>query len=402
MRTYLFRKIIRRLPGVVIKLVPLPEQIISEGYGVRTDVGRICVENGYQSVLLVTDKTLSSLGFQNKVIESLEKNCISFTVFDNIDSEPNESIIYEGRKAAINCNADCIVALGGGSVLDSSKMIAASSVNCKRKLSSYLRKFVFVRKTVPLITIPSTAGTGAEITVGAVVKNSSGAKKASVIVGLNITNVILDSELTVNAPMKVTASCAIDALSHGLEGCMADIRCTDEDIQKSRECVKLVFENLPLLLDKPNDIEARQKLCTAANYGGNAINKQLAGYVHAFAHSIGGFYHIPHGEAIAMCLLPVVRFNESICTDKLAALAVHCGLTVKGTENIKAAAIFIDSLRDLLLKCGFGNAADMIIENDRNALIKNINSDSINYSPPKTLTDKEISNLLDEIKRGIV
>ncbi|MBQ9815434.1 MAG: iron-containing alcohol dehydrogenase [Lachnospiraceae bacterium] len=388
---YLFRKMIRRLPGIVIKAVPLPEPVITEGFGTRLQAGRICKERGYHSVLLVTDKVLYSLGFQESVIKSLEENGVSYKLFYNIDGEPTVGMVSEGRSAAEECRADCIIALGGGAVMDTSKVIAASARNYRRRIGAYLTKFVLA-KTLPMINIPTTAGTGAEMTVGAVIKNAKGVKSSSVIVGLKVPDVILDSELTVNAPSKVTLSCGIDALSHGFEGCVADVKTRDEDMKKSMECVRLVLENLPALVDDPHNIDRRQKLCLAANYGGNAINKQLAGYVHAFAHTIGAVYHISHGEAIARCLLPVAKFQENLCSEKLQALAVYCGC-----EN--AAGLF-DKLEELIALSGFAGGFSKIEEKDYPELIRLIDADSINYSPPKTFTDKEIVLILNRIKNG--
>lgn len=398
MISYYFRKLIRRLPGILIKAVPLPEPEIHSGFGTRAEAGTVCWQNGYRSVLLITDTTLYELGFHQKVVDSLEAAGISCTIFSNISAEPSTAIVAEGQKSALDCNADCIIALGGGSVLDSSKVIAATVSHNPKKSASRLGKFIF-GKTLPLITIPSTAGTGAEQTVGAVIKNAKGAKKCSVIFRLNVKDVILDSELTVGAPAKVTAGCGIDALSHGLEGCLADVRVNSGDMQKSLECVRLVLENLPAVLEEPGDIDKRQKLSLAANYGGNAINKQLAGYVHAFAHSIGALYHISHGEAIAHCLLPVVTYQKEICSDHLYALAQYCGTA--GHQS-KADAIdgFLDVLAGLLQTCGFGGGLSCIDKKDYPHLIRAINSDSINYSPPKTLSDKEIIVLLDAIKAG--
>lgn len=404
MSFYLFRKMIRKAPGNVIRAVPLPDPVITEGLGARARIGEICMNRGYLSVLIVTDRNISSLGFQDRITAELEKRGISYTLFDGISGEPTAEYIQNGRRAAKKCRADCIVALGGGSVLDSCKIISAGSSDNIKNIGHYLTKFVFVKKKkcLPVINVPTTAGTGAEMTVGAVVKNSFGMKNSSVVVGLNITDVILDSELTLHAPEKVTVSCGIDALSHGLEGCLADIQSEEEDIRKSRECVKLVMENLPVLITDPENIDSRQKLCLAANYGGNAINKQLAGYVHAFAHSIGGLYHIPHGEAIARCILPVTEFHRDISRDRLAGLAEYCGLSDRACSEEEAADRFLSALRALLEKCGFTGAFVAVQEKDYNVLVRSIDADSINYSPPKTLTDKEIRILLDQIREGLV
>lgn len=401
MSFYLLRKAIRRLPGLVVKAVPLPEPKITEGYGARKCVGEICQKAGVHSVLLVTDETLFSLKAHETVESSLREAGIACAVFHGISTEPSESIVIEGRKAAIACRADCIVALGGGSVLDSGKIIAASADHPGRSILDYLQKFVF-SQTLPMITIPSTAGTGAEQTIGAVVKNAHGVKKATVIVGLNVTDVILDSELTVNMPNGITLCCGIDALSHGLEGCLADVRVSEEDRLKSRECVRLVLENLAAVAEDPLDIDKRQKLFLAANLGGNAINKQLAGYVHAFAHAIGGRYHLSHGEAIAHCLMPVVYRFRKISEEPLFELAQHCGCA--GNETEKSAVIdrLLERIYNLLAAGGFLGGLAVLDEADYPQLLRLINADSINYSPAKTLKDREIISILNEIKRGSI
>mgnify|MGYP003367458329 CR=1 FL=1 len=392
---------IRKLPGVVIQMVPKPEPDMIAGFGSREKIGEICADAGYQSVLLVTDKTLYSLDYHEKIVNSLKANNIKCTVFYNIASEPTIDIIREGRTKAVKCGADCIVALGGGSVLDSCKIIAAGAKLQKRKTKNLLHKFVYVsQETLPVIAVPSTSGTGAEITVGAVVSNEKGIKKSTVVIGLNVSHVVLDSELTIGAPESITAYCGIDALSHGIEGCLAHIKSSEEDIHKSRECVKLVFENLPNVMTNQNQIDARQNMCLAAYYGGNAINKQLAGYVHAFAHSIGALYHIPHGKAIALCLLPIVSFHKNICLEQLAKLSIHCGFSKETDDEVAAVDKFLAALEELLKNCGFERGCDLIDAKDYKKLTKMINADSINYSPPKTLNNKEIVRLLDEIKNG--
>ena len=400
MAFYTERKTIRKVPGTVIKAVPIPSPELIQGFGAREQVGDICAKQGFSSVLLVTDETLFSLGLHHKAVSSIEKAGIRCTVFHSISSEPTYAIVKEGRQVAIDCAADCVVALGGGSVLDSSKIIAASAKHSHLPLRHFLLKFaVAPGGTLPMINIPSTAGTGAECTVGAVIKNSRGVKNSTVVVGLTISHMILDSELIINAPKSVTVWCAIDALSHGLEGLMADVSSSEDDIYKSRECVRLILKNLPILLENPGDRDARQATLLAANYGGNAINKQLAGYVHAFAHSIGGLYHIPHGKAIAWCLLPVITAQENQRYKQLAALYSYCNPGRKA-DTVQAADRFILEVGNLLKTCGLEKGCELLKVDDYEKLTKMINADSINYSPSRTFSDNEIRMILDQIRRG--
>ena len=403
MDTYRFRKHIRRLPGKVIHAIPLPEPEVTDGLGARTQIGAICRKAGFKQVLLVTDQTLSALGFEKAIIASLEEEKIGYSVFNDIHSEPNISIIESGRKQALETKAEAIIALGGGSVMDSCKMIAAGAKMPHVSVKALLLKFLPVPGgTLPLIMVPSTAGTGAELTVGAVVSNEQGTKGSTVLIGLNVAHVIHDSELTLNAPKGVTAACGIDALSHCIEGAIADVDVDEEDMQMSMEGVKLILNNLPLLM-KTSDLsiqdsdKARLNMCKAAMYGGNAINTQLAGYVHAFAHSIGAKYHLSHGQAISLMLMPVLEFQREACMQKYAELAEYCQLVdPKANANAKANA-FLQAVRDLVHITGMDQIESPVRACDHEELIPMIAADSINYSAPVTLSNNDIKTILEKI-----
>ena len=391
MDTYRFRKRIHKLPGKVIHAIPLPEPDVTEGHGARRQIGEICREKGYRHVLLVTDRTLSTLGFEKAIVESLKAAEIGYTLFNEINSEPTIALIEAGRQKALECGADCIVALGGGSVMDTSKMIAASVKIPQLPVKALLLKFLPVRgETLPSVMVPSTAGTGAEVTVGAVVTNEHGSKGSTVLIGLNVAHVVLDSELTIHAPKSVTAACGMDAISHCIEGAVSDTEVDDEDMEMSMDGVRLILQNLPKVVSEPENIEARLAMCRAAMYGGNAINTQLAGYVHAFAHSIGAKYHIPHGVAISLMLMPVLEFQKEACREKYAALARYCGLG-------SSADSFLQAIRELMAQCGMDNIESPVRLCDHEELIPMIAADSINYSSPITLTNDQIKQILDTV-----
>lgn len=389
---YHTRKAIRKLPGKIMKVIPLPEPEMFKGFGCRGEVGRKCREAGFSSVLIVTDKVLSDLGYLAAVEQSLSNAGVRYVVYDGISSEPRLEYIESGRTLALQNEAQCIISLGGGSVMDTVKMIAAG---CKLKhipAGGLLKKFLIVPgDTLPIFAIPSTAGTGAEITVGAVITRKSGKKFASVISGLDVQAVFLDSELMVKTPWRITAACGIDALSHGLEGALADVSSSEDDIEKSRECVRLVMENLLKLKEHPEDVAARDAMCLAAHYGGNAINKQLAGYVHAFAHPIGARYHIPHGVAIALVLMPVVRFQRDTCYTNLHDLARYC--SYEGVDQLLAA------LEALVQQCGLELDGSMITPDAFDELAVAVAKDSINYSAPMTFSHSQIVEILSEISK---
>jgi aldehyde dehydrogenase (NAD+) len=387
MDTYIFRKQIHRLPGKVIHAIPLPEPEVVEGHQSRQQIGEICKQCGYKQVLLVTDKTLSDLGYEKAITQALTEAGVNYTIFNEINSEPTIALIEAGRQKALERQAECIIALGGGSVLDTCKMIAAGVKMPHLSIKTLLLKFLPVRGgTLPIIAVPSTAGTGAEVTVGAVVLNEHGVKSSTVLIGLNVTHVVLDSELTIHAPQKVTAACGMDALSHCIEGVVSDVEVEEEDMNLSKEGVRLILENLPIVMHDPENVEARLALCRAAMYGGNAINTQLAGYVHAFAHSIGAKYHLPHGQAISLMLLPVLEFQKEVCKDKYDELAKYCSVPD-----------ILQAVRELMVQCGMDQIMSPVRACDHEDLIPMIAADSINYSSPVTLSNSDIKQVLDTV-----
>ena len=398
MDTYHFRKQIHRLPGKVIHAIPIPEPEVLEGHQSRQQIGEICQQCGYQQVLLVTDKTLSSLGYEKAIAESLEAAHVGYTLFNDIHSEPTIAIIEAGRQKAQESHAECIIALGGGSVLDTCKMVAASVKMPHLSIKTLLLKFLPVPgNTLPIIAVPTTAGTGAEVTVGAVVLNEHDVKSSTVLIGLNVTHVVLDSELTIHAPKHVTAACGMDALSHCIEGAVSDVDVDEEDMKLSMEGVRLILQHLPTVMKEPENIEARLGMCRAAMYGGNAINTQLAGYVHAFAHSIGAKYHLPHGQAISLMLMPVLEFQKSVCLKKYATLARYCSIADTNTPDEEAADRFLQTVRQLMAQCGMDAIVSPVRLCDHEELIPMIATDSINYSSPITLSNNEIKQILNSV-----
>ena len=405
MDTYRFRKHIHRLPGKVIHAIPLPEPEVTTGQGARREIGAMCRKAGYKRVLVVTDETLHRLGYDEAILASLQEAGVSASLFCDIHSEPTIAIIDAGRRQALETQAEAIIALGGGSVMDSCKMIAAGCKMPHVPVKALLLKFLPVPgETLPLIMVPSTAGTGAELTVGAVVTNDQGAKGSSVLIGLNVTHVVHDSELTIHAPKAVTAACGIDALSHCIEGAVSDTDVDEEDMHMSMEGVKLILENLPLLCNSQEPTaksqqpleQARLNMARAAMYGGNAINTQLAGYVHAFAHSIGAMYHLSHGQAISLMLLPVLEFQKAACLHHYAELARYCGLVERplSVNDAQAAELFLQAIRDLIAVCDMDQIESPVRACDHEQLIPMIAADSINYSAPVTLSNADIKDIL--------
>ena len=369
-----------------------------EGHGARKQIGEICKQQGYQHVLVVTDQTLSGLGYEQAITQALDEAHVCYTVFNDINSEPNIPTIKACREKALECQAECVIALGGGSVMDTCKIVAAGVKMPHRSISSLLLKFLPVPgKTLPMISVPSTAGTGAEMTVAAVVLNKHGVKGSTVLIGLDVTHVVLDSELTIHAPQGVTAACGMDALSHVIEGAVSDIQMDFADMYLSMEGVRLILQYLPVVMREPENIEARLAMCRAAFFGGHAINTQLAGYVHAFAHSIGAKYHLPHGQAISLMLLPILEFQKNACIQRYAMLARHCKIVNYDAADAEAADQFLQAIAQLMEQCGIDKLVSPVKASDYEELTRMIVQDSINYSAPVTMNNDDIVQILKSV-----
>ena len=168
-------------------------------------------------------------------------------------------------------------------------------------------------------------------------------------------------------------------------------------MRMSLEGVKLILHHLPIVMREPENIESRLAMCRAAMYGGNAINTQLAGYVHAFAHSIGAKYHIPHGQAITLMLLPVLEYQRAVCMAKYARIARHCHLAEKTADDRVAAEQFLRAVKDLIATCGLDKLSLPVKESDYEELTRMIAKDSINYSAPMTFSEEDIQRVLARV-----
>jgi alcohol dehydrogenase class IV len=178
---------------------------------------------------------------------------------------------------------------------------------------------------------------------------------------------------------------------------VSDVEVDESDARLSEEGVKLILQHLPTVMKDPENIEARLGMCRAAMYGGHAINTQLAGYVHAFAHSIGAKYHIPHGQAISLMPLPVLEYQKDKCLAKYAMLARYCKIADGNTNDTEAADLFLQAIRHLMAQCGMDKLVSPVKACDHEALTHMIVKDSINYSAPFTFSNNDIEQVLNTI-----
>ena len=260
---------------------------------------------GLGSVLLVTDRPLREAGVTRPLEELLEQSGLRCTVYDGTWANPTVQNVEEARERYLSENCQGIIAFGGGSSMDCAKAVGARIVYPRRSVNQMRGLLRVLRGLPPLIAIPTTAGTGSEVTVTAVITDSQRKHKYTMNNFTMIPHyVVLDPAVTRTLPPALTATTGMDALTHAVEAYIGGST-TRETRRLALQAVGLVFENIEAAYQNGEDLKARKNMLYAAHIAGIAFSKSYVGYVHAVAHSLGGQYNTPHGLANAV-LLPVV------------------------------------------------------------------------------------------------
>ncbi|GIC77541.1 iron-containing alcohol dehydrogenase [Moritella sp. F3] len=335
-----------QIRGQVNKLVPIPLPKLIEGEGAITQTAQALAELGGVKPLIVTDAMLVKLGIAKHLTDALDAANIAYSLFDQVTPDPTLPLIANGWKQYKQDGCDSVIALGGGSPMDCAKAIAAAAVKNvdARKLVGLLR----VRKALPpFVAIPTTAGTGSEATVVAVVTDPDKKQKFTIVDPSLVPAVaILDPLLMLGLPAKITAETGIDALTHAVESYIG-YYATEQTKAYGYDAVKRIFENLPKAYADGSDIEARRQMSIASFNAGVAFTRASIGYVHAIAHQMGGYYHVPHGLANAVILPHILDFSFENALCRYAELAIAAGLASKEDTQVAAAHKFVAGVKAL-------------------------------------------------------
>ena len=304
---------------------------IKFGVGRISELAEHCKAVGLKKPLLVTDKALASLPITAAALDVLEAAGLGRAMFSEVDPNPNEKNMIDGIAVYLAGGHDGVVAFGGGSGLDLGKMIALMA-HQRKDLSVWQLEDVDdwwtradASKIAPIIAVPTTAGTGSEVGRAGVLTNSATHKKKIIFHPALMPKVtICDPALTVGMPRFITAGTGMDALAHCLEAyCSPFYHPMSQGI--ALEGMRLVFENLPVVYDHPNNLDARAHMMSAAAMGATAFQKGL-GAIHSLSHPIGAVYGTHHGTTNAVVMPMVLEFNRSMIEDKIAAAAAYIGI----------------------------------------------------------------------------
>lgn len=356
-------------------------------------------ENKKQSVLLVSDAFLSSTDYFQELVEDLEKNNIKVSIFNKVIPNPTIDNIEEGLNIYKENKCDAIIAYGGGSPIDCAKGIAARATNPKRPIPKMKGLLKVKHKPAFLIAIPTTAGTGSEATVAAVISNAKTHEKYAIndpkLIPLYA---VLDPKLLVSLPGKVTSTTGMDALTHAVEAYIGGSN-TKATRKEAKEAVLLIKNNLLKSYQDPTDLEARNNMQIASYKAGLAFTRAYVGYVHAIAHTLGGMYGVPHGLANAVILPHVLRKFGSSCYTRLAELADYISLTDKDKTKKEKAEAFIDFIDELNAQMNIPNKIENVIqEKDLPIMVKRaIKEANPLYPVPDLWDEKDFLEIFKEI-----
>ncbi|MBR4287455.1 MAG: iron-containing alcohol dehydrogenase [Clostridia bacterium] len=340
-----------------------PPEVL-KGAGSIKELPALVKKQGVNNVLVVTDKGLMGLHLLDSLFEGLEKEGIKYSVFDGVQPNPTIYNVEDALKIYKDNNCEGFIAFGGGSPMDCAKVTAARVVRPKMSPSD-MRGLLKIRKKLPpFFAVPTTAGTGSETTIAAVISNPDTHEKNAVNdPSLRPAFAVLDPELTVGLPPHITSTTGMDALTHAVEAYIgkSNTKQTEED---ALIATKLVFENIETAYADGKNLEARENMLVASYHAGLAFTRAYVGYVHAIAHNLGGMYGIPHGLANAVILPYVLDYFGETAYKRLAELADVAGVSGPAQGDRDKAKRFIAAIRELNEKMGIPDKFDQIKDED--------------------------------------
>ncbi|AUG55806.1 iron-containing alcohol dehydrogenase [Thalassospira marina] len=300
--------------------------------------------------LLVTDRGLIDAGLIKPVEKSLRAARFDVTIFDQVVADPPEAIVTGCADMAKSRDIDMVIGLGGGSSLDIAKLVAILIAN-DQPLSDMYGIGNVKGKRADLVLVPTTAGTGSEVTNISIITTGETTKMGVVAPQLYADFVLLDAELTIGLPKIHTAATGIDAMVHAIEAYTSKFRKNPLSDALAREALRLLGTNLIAACEDGTNREARENMLLGAMLAGQAFANSPVAAVHALAYPLGGHYHLPHGLTNALMLGPVLRFNASVAAPHYAELADV--LNVPGTGDVQArASAFVAHMEDLMNQSG--------------------------------------------------
>ena len=346
------------------------------------------------SILIVTDKGIASMGLLTRLQEALTSASIRYTVFDETVANPTIDNIEDACTYYRTGNCEAIIAFGGGSSIDCAKITAARIAKPRQSVSKMKGLLKICKKLPLLIAVPTTAGTGSETTLAAVITDASTHHKYPINdFSLIPRYAVLDYHVTLGLPPHLTATTGMDALTHAVEAYIGNST-TSHTREMAVEAVSLIHTYLKRAYDDGSDAEAREQMLRASYCAGIAFTQSYVGYVHGIAHSLGGQYGVPHGLANAVILPHVLNYYGETCYRRLGTLAIKSGIANANDTTTLAALKFISWIKEMNQYMNIPKYLDCIQKTDIPTMAKHAARESNPLYPvPKLMNSKELEML---------
>jgi len=370
------------------------------GPGAREVLPQEIKRLGLNKAFVATDKDLLKFGVADKVLKVLEAANIPYVVFSEIKPNPTVSNVNAGVKAFAESGADFILAIGGGSSIDTSKAIGIITNNPEfADVVSLEGVAPTKKKSVPIIALPTTAGTAAEVTINYVITDEENEKKMVCVDPNDIPAIaIVDAELMYTLPKSLTASTGLDALTHAIEGLITKGAWEMSDMFEIK-AIEMIARYLETAVNEPNNAEARNGMAVAQYIAGMAFSNVGLGVVHGMAHPLGAIFDVPHGVANALLLPTIMEFNAPAALDKYVDIAKAMNVYKDGMTKEEAAAAACDAVRQLSIRVGIPQHLTEIgiKEEDLPKLAKSAFADVCTPGNPREVTEEIILDLYKKV-----
>ena len=387
--------LLKQAAGVVTRRVPIPQPLLLVGAGAALRLAHTVAGFGHRRLLVVTDADIVRLKLIAPFLAALDAARAPHVLFDAVTADAPIPVIERGVALMLAEGCDAIVAFGGGSVIDAAKVIGLAAANRRppRDLAGYFRG---LHGPAPIYAVPTTAGTGSEVTVAAVISDPEAGRKRIVADTRLVPDIAaLDPTLMTGLPPQVTAATGMDALTHAIEAYLSAWASAASD-RWALAAVRAIWQHLPTAVEQGGDLRAREQMALAASFAGLAFTRANVGNVHALAHQLGARCHVPHGLANALLLPAVLRFGLESTAPRLAALARAVQTPgCDADDDAVAAAGFIDAVQALSDRIGIPRTLAALDERDIPALAEAACSEAdLNYPVPRRMSREDAAALL--------
>lgn len=370
------------------------------GPGARKELPEVVKRLGKDKALIVTDAGLVKFGVAKMVTDVLDEAGIPFEIFSDVKPNPTVSNVKNGIEAYKASGADFIIAIGGGSSIDTAKAVGIVINNPEfSDIVSLEGCAPTTHKSVPIVALPTTAGTAAETTINYVIIDEENHKKMVCVDPNDIPAVaIVDAELMYSLPASLTAATGMDALTHAIEGYITKGAWALSDMFEI-EAIRMISRNLPTAVAEPSNPQARDAMAVAQYVAGMAFSNVGLGLVHGMAHPMGSLFDIPHGVANALLLPTIMEWNMAACLDKYPAIAEAMGVDISGMTREEAAQAACDAVKALAIKVGIPQHLSElgIGEKDIQALSEQAIADVCTPGNPRDVTIEDIVTLYQKV-----